>query len=683
MVPSSPNLSETQTQTIPIILSNGIGSATVTFPVMKFGTYTLTAEARDETGTILYTQTATYFHRGKTPVPFYLVPASYTDANKLDAQTLSVSVSPGLPQSWRIPSGADLFAGDKIAINSIDPDDTYYIQSLSGQVFSQGKANTTISTANFPSNSGYYITLLTNSQLHLFSFSGFYSSPQGIEMVKVPKGSFQRDATSTNESRQSTFLMGRNEVTEAQWRQVTGDMSAYAYGANFPKTDITWFDAVGFCNRLSEMEGLQPGYIILIYDEVNGWLPWDGTTFPVNPGVAYPTTVIRDMSKNGYRLPSEMEWMWAAMGSTNGHGYTADPFTAGYTKAFAGDDFNPVAGQIDLYAWNYQSYVSSVQPVRGKLPNELGIFDMSGNAAEWCADTILIDSIYPDGLLINYVYDDNNLEHPIRGGTFYDSLLDLDSRIVTDGAIRSDTVGFRVARNSVPLYTLSYDSNGGDAWVSEDNNLYDASMSVITLTPEYAEKTGYTYEGWNTRADGSGQDVAGGDTISFENGSVTLYAKWIPVEGNFYIGFGNNTFETSHPAWYVMFDPSEQTPPYLHSGAIGPGEASVIEYSDTDTYNGGLAKISFTMGLSSKSGVGFLKLEVFADRVPVTLPGQSTWTGNVPLNAIEYNWESGSEIQYESELKVRWTYYKNHNNNTNPGNDAAEIKEIDINILRT
>ena len=208
-----------------------------------------------------------------------------------------------------------------------------------------------------------------------------YTSTTSVEMVSVAGGSFQRDATSTDISTVSNFMIGKYEITQAQWIAV---VSTYPDDMNdvIPRTSVTWFDIVGFCNRLSQMEGFDSVYTIL---DGNG-LPWDGS-FPV--GVT--GTVTADWSKNGYRLPTEMEYMWAAMGGLKAAGYVGGlngVNTTGYQKEFAGDLNPTVAGDpIGDYAWyavNRSAY--SVTSVGTKLPNELGLYDMSGNAWAMCWD---------------------------------------------------------------------------------------------------------------------------------------------------------------------------------------------------------------------------------------------------------------------------------------------------------
>jgi len=246
----------------------------------------------------------------------------------------------------------------------------------------------------------------------------------------------------------SSFLMGKYEVTQQQWQAVASTTypTGMTTGSNLPITNITWYDMAGFCNRLSTMEGLDPVYTIKNSDSMT----WDGTF----PNTSF-NVINADFSKNGYRLPTSMEWRWAMMGGTKDEEYTGGGVDAkGYTKQFAGDNGVNTAN-LDAYAWNYNSnyYPPSLQPVGQKLPNELDMYDLSGNAGEWCWD----DSATPSGSVTDYRgggATDSITPHSIRGGNYSETqptyggtdFFGQVSEWMAPNAT-SPSVGFRVVRN--------------------------------------------------------------------------------------------------------------------------------------------------------------------------------------------------------------------------------------------
>ncbi len=279
--------------------------------------------------------------------------------------------------------------------------------------------------------------------------NNFYTSSSAVamQMAKVPAGMFQRDATATNTSYVSEFMIGKYEVTQAQWRLVAS--TTYPAGTSDCLLPIagtlTWYDMIGFCNELSLMEGLDPVYSIA---------GWNGL-FPVSTA----SVVSADWTKNGYRLPTEMEWMWAAMGAANDRfqGYTGiGTNTKGYSKAFAGDSGSNAASD---YAW----YGCAMQAVGQKLPNELGLYDMSGNVFEWCWDKGDYPPLaYPIGALTNY-RNESELYRVDRGGSFFRGTgeLAIAYRIAADQAGQGADLGFRVARGleKVFVYVTNQDDD--------------------------------------------------------------------------------------------------------------------------------------------------------------------------------------------------------------------------------
>ena len=154
-------------------------------------------------------------------------------------------------------------------------------------------------------------------------------------------------------------------------------------------------------------------------------------------------------TNDGYRLPTEMEWMWAAMGATsdrsNGYSGTGTN-TKGYTKGYAGStELAGAQAHITDYAWcnyanNWHSY-----PAGTKLPNELGLYDMSGNVWEYNWDWY---GTYPTGAQTDYRGPAPGTKRIFRGGSWYGDTSNciLAARISGDPNSQSINVGFRVVR---------------------------------------------------------------------------------------------------------------------------------------------------------------------------------------------------------------------------------------------
>jgi formylglycine-generating enzyme required for sulfatase activity len=151
-------------------------------------------------------------------------------------------------------------------------------------------------------------------------------------------------------------------------------------------------------------------------------------------------------TNNGYRLPTEMEWMWAAMGApADGQGGGVN--TTGYTKAFAGTKAG-VVNIIGDYVWYSANSGTKTHASGTKTENELGLFDMSGNAFEWCWDGYV--SNYLAGTLIDYRGPDNyGLYRVLRSGGFASSAdqCTIAYRTYSGPNSQVGSVGLRVVRN--------------------------------------------------------------------------------------------------------------------------------------------------------------------------------------------------------------------------------------------
>jgi formylglycine-generating enzyme required for sulfatase activity len=199
-----------------------------------------------------------------------------------------------------------------------------------------------------------------------------------LNLVYVPGGTFTMGRTTgsgysdelpTHSVTLNSFYIGKYEVTQAEYAQYMQPgfswTSNYGLGDNYPAYYVSWYAILKYCNLRSMAEGLTPVYTI------------SGSTNPANWGNV-PTSIssatwnaaICNWGANGYRLPTEAEWEYAARGATNTPDYL-----------YSGSDY------VGTVAWyNGNNTPNGSKPVGTKAPNGLGLYDMSGNLWEWCWD---------------------------------------------------------------------------------------------------------------------------------------------------------------------------------------------------------------------------------------------------------------------------------------------------------
>lgn len=218
------------------------------------------------------------------------------------------------------------------------------------------------------------------------------------------------------------FYIAKFPVTQRQWRYVTGNNPSRFKGDSLPVENLSWYDIIAFCNLLSIREGLTPVYSINNSTNPSVWGRVPDSKNPSWDGLR------ADWDADGYRLPTEAEWEYAARGGNLSKGYL-----------YSGSN------NIDEVGWYINNSGGSTRPVGLKAPNELGLYDMSGNVWEWCWN---IYGQYVSGHKSNPKGVQSGDYCVIRGGSWHDrpEVCRTTNRGYDDPSSRVSAGGFRYVR---------------------------------------------------------------------------------------------------------------------------------------------------------------------------------------------------------------------------------------------
>lgn len=234
----------------------------------------------------------------------------------------------------------------------------------------------------------------------------------------------------------TSFQMCRNPVTQELFELVMGYNPGNDNGLSssqenpklFPVNNVSWYEAIVFCNKLSKMMGFRPCYTISGTTDTDTW-----GEIPTTNNMLW-NSVTWDSNADGFRLPTEAEWEFAARGG--------DPNAITWKFPYAG------SSAIDEVAWFKDNSNSNLHQVGLKKSTTSGVNDMSGNVYEWCWDWF---GRIPPQEQVNPMGPTSGTNRVRRGGSWlnYARSCTVTYRNCDSPETVYGNIGFRLARSSV------------------------------------------------------------------------------------------------------------------------------------------------------------------------------------------------------------------------------------------
>ena len=419
---------------------------------------------------------------------------------------------------------------------------------------------------------------------------GLVLLPGGTVTIGSPDSERQRQADETqHQVTLSAFYVDPHEVTQKDYQAVMGTNPSHFRGDNLPVEQVTWYDAINYCNKLSEAKGLTPVYQI------------DGTT------------VIWNRAADGYRLLTEAEWEYAARAGTQSVFYEGGQIVA--------DLVNFCGSYPYLIEENYLShqnpevvtstYRQETMPVDGLAPNSWGLYHMEGNVSEWCFDYYgsydTAQNTDPSGptsgsLRVN------------RGGGWNDFAkhVRMAYRSVTSPDTVEQNLGFRIARNAEP--------GSGNVVTTYSLDIKTPAQPKVLVA--YFSYTGNTEQGAQLMAEALGADLF---TIEMEQ----------PYRGNIYDVSQRDLNQDARPALASHVADMAQYDVVLVGYPTWWGTMPMPMFTFLNEYDfSGKTLLPFSSHGSTRFGDS---ISDFSKQVPGAYVGQ----------AFEYYYSGGSELEDE------------------------------------